>query len=286
MNLESKFLSKKRSSKLEEVIIFTYGSVIEKFIKKIKQINKKFKLENNQGVELIKKIFKVHKEKSTKSLHNFIKNELTGIELEKLDEKDIREFTRPPVDQQDLLKVKSKIYENDQSKRLLRKNVWNYIECQISELTDIKHIKPIDNHIIHNLKKDFEKNLMNTNIIGLYENHYNIKVKNMLEIIDHRNTKKDKNNNIARRYDNLSKPEKEKILNDLLSRSFKDYFFEYRKSDKFLKEAKEIFNNDGEKILNYIQMSNEFIKSFINIGKADLSKFEDEENIFDIFSNC
>jgi len=181
--------------------------------------------------------------------------------------------------------VKRRIYDIDSNKKLLRKNIWNYIENQIFQLSYIKNIKSVDNHIKHNTKKDFEKKLMDSQIKKLYEKHYNIKVEYILERIDmnkDQQTKKDKKENILN-YDYLSKQEKKNVLIGLLNRTFQDFFIEYRNSELFWKEAKEDCESDNKKLLNYIKMSRKFINYVNNQEKANLTKIDDDTDLSEDF---
>ena len=183
MNLESQFLSKKRFNKQEEDIELNSKSIIKKFSKKIRLIHKNFKLEKDQEKRIIHRIFKACQDKSEETLYNIFSNEITDFEHLDLEDIDIEEFKRPVMYKVKSHTVKRRIYDIDSNKKLLRKNIWNYIESLIFELSYIKNIKSVDNHIKHNTKKDFEKKLMDSQIKELYEKHYNIKVHYIIERI-------------------------------------------------------------------------------------------------------
>jgi len=256
MELESQFLTKKRSSTKLQDITSTFRPLIKIFSKKIEKVQPQFKLKGYEKDEIMKRILKACLDKSNESLYTIFSNEITSIDLEMLDEKDIEEFMNPVICESSLINVKRRVYDIDSNKKLLRKNIWNYIESLIFELSFIKNIKSVDNYIKHNTKKDFEKKLMDTKIKELYDKHYNIKVEYIIERMDmnkYQNIKKEKN-----KYYHLSKSEKEIFLNDLLNRTFKDFFIEYRNSDKFWEDAKEDCQDDKKKLVNYIQMAKKF----------------------------
>jgi hypothetical protein len=289
MNSESQFLTKKRSSKEQEVELNS-KSIIKKFSKKIRQIHKDFKLEKDQEKKIIQRIFKACEEKSeNESLYNIFSNEFPDIDLEKLEQNDIEDFMKPVRFKVYSHTIKRRIYDIDSNKKLLRKNIWNYTENQIFELSYIKNIKSVNNHIKHNTKKDFEKNLMDTKIKELYDKHYNIKVEYILENIDNKKNqqnkkeKNDKKDVTTTKYDHLSKSEKEIILNDLLDRTFKDFFIEYRNSTKFWEEAKEDCKDDNKKLVNYIQMAMKFINYVNNSEKANLANLDDDDELSEDF---
>jgi hypothetical protein len=287
MNSESQFLTKKRSSKEQEVELNS-KSIIKKFSKKIRQIHKDFKLEKDQEKKIIQRIYLACQEKSNESLYDIFSNEMPEIDLENLEENDVQEFMNPVIYKVYSHTVKRRIYDIDSNKKLLRKNIWNYIEGLIFELSFIKNIKSVDNYIKHNTKKDFEKKLMDSQIKNLYEKHYNIKVEYIIERMDmnkYQNIKKEKNGQKEKKskYEYFSKPDKERILKCLLNRTFKDFFIEYRNSDKFWEDAKEDCQDDKKKLVNYIQMAKKFINYVNNLEKANLAKIQDDDELSEDF---
>ena len=286
MNSESQLLGKKRYINDDEILINT-KSLIKKCSKQIRKVFPHFKLCENQENTIINRIFHAYKEKSDDCFIKIL-SEVTGFkDNENLD--DVAELSSPIKYILNSDKLKRRIYDIDSNKKLLRKNIWNYIEEQVFQLSNIKNIKPLNNHIKHNTKKEFEKDLMDTPIKRLYENHYNLKIEIILQniIFDQNQSpsdKKSKNlkkNNFA--YDLSDKHKKENILMDILNKTFKQLFIEYRESKIFWEDAKVDCKNDLKKLDNYIEVARKFINYVNNKEKANLPKLYDDDTLPDNF---
>lgn len=286
MNSESQLLGKKRYINDDEILINT-KSLIKKCSKQIRKVLPHFKLCENQENTIINRISHAYKEKSDDCFIKIL-SEVTGFkDNENLD--DVAELSSPIKYILNSDKLKRRIYDIDSNKKLLRKNIWNYIEEQVFQLSNIKNIKPLNNHIKHNTKKEFEKDLMDTPIKRLYENHYNLKIEIILQniIIDQNqypSDKKSKNlkkNNFA--YDLSDKHKKENILMDILNKTFKQLFIEYRESKIFWEDAKVDCKNDLKKLDNYIEVARKFINYVNNKEKVNLPKLYDDDTLPDNF---
>ena len=151
-----------------------------------------------------------------------------------------------------------RIDDIDSNKKLLRTRVWNYLEKIIYELTDIKNIKPKNDQIKNHTKKEFEQAMFNDKIQNLYMTHYGL---TDVQIISH------------------IKDEKTKEMIILaLSKTFKEYFLEYRNSDAFfidlIKKCK-----DKQKLQSYFDLAKSYLDYLSKGKKTSLSELKDDEGL-------
>jgi hypothetical protein len=286
MNSDNQLLGKKRPF-IHEEIIKKLKTMMKKFSKEIKKNSKCFKLSMNQENRIMKRLIQIIQDKSDESLYSVFRQEIGTKELEKIE--DINEFTFPVINQIFSFKIKRRIYDIDSNKKLLRKNIWNYIQNEIWLLSDVQNIKSLDSEIKHKTKKEFEKNLMDTPIKDLYKAYYNINIEYMIQKIESgqkptKKTKKNTEEELNSPYSNLKKTQKEKILRELLDKTFKDFFVMYRNSDQFWKDAEEDCSDDSQKLLNYLKIARKFI-NYVNISdKVNLDSLNEDSDLSEKFT--
>jgi len=169
--------------------------------------------------------------------------------------------------------IKRRVYEIDSNKKLLRKNVWNYIQKLIFKLASIANIKPTQksNPIKHNTKKAFEEDLIKKTIAELYSRHYGLDLEQILKNV----TSEDENkvSSLIQKKINLGK------LKEILNKTFGEYLIEYRNSDQFMTDAEKNCGNDKRKLFFYLLLARKY-KNYVNHHeKVNLDKIEDDAGI-------
>ncbi len=166
-----------------------------------------------------------------------------------------------------LFQKNSRKYDIDSLKKTLKRNTWEFITAQIYKLSKIDNIGHVGklNLIIHETLKEFERNVMESSIEELFNIHYNVSRNIIMDNLIFGDLSQ--KNGIT------------KELDFLLKKKFKDYFYEYRNTERFFLDVKRTSKNDSLKAKRYFEVSRKFINYLNHPLKVNLLKLTDDDSL-------
>ncbi len=230
---------------------------------KIRNYNKSFKLPNKMvKTKLRDRIQDAIIDQSKKTMGSLIE-EVMKIEKNLLQD-DI--FKYSPISLFLTEKEKPRKYDIDSIKKLLRKNIWNYVINKINDYYYIKNIKPLfsPNPIKNITEKEYEKKLMKSKIKELLEVNYSLKDTYILQQIKIEG--------------NVSTELPQKIQ-EILNKNFSDLFVEYRESDNYWNDIEICSKKDAKKSIKLLELSSKFINYVNSEERVNLSSLNLDENL-------
>ena len=243
------------------------GSKKKKNLKNIKKAAGKFKGKTFQKIKKIKNssdLLTTEKESSKlkeiidyKGAENL--NDDSHIKHFNQNDEENDYFKFPSNESVNNKQTKRRKHDIDSNKKLLKRLTWNYLYEIIIALSSIKNIKPINMKIKNETKKRFDSEMMKKTIKVLFLEHYNLEESFILK-------------------------SKYKGINDsqiitALSKSFREYFNDYRNSKAFFTDAKKSCSEDSVKLTEYLKLAKSYSNYLLNPKKTSLNQLDDDEGL-------
>jgi len=165
----------------------------------------------------------------------------------------------------DTVVAKSRKYDVDSNKKSVRKNLWNYIHGNITHLCDISNVKQMHGDIKNNTNKKFEIDLFNSTIEKVFHENYNLSLSALKESIKQ----------------NTDMP----LLKIYLTRTVREWFDQYRKSDQFFIDAVKKCMNDQKKREQYFKIARRYFNYLDKKEKVNIDDLPDDECLPESFQD-